>query len=138
MQPQHKIFTLDEANDHIPELAQLIPELRTLRDSIIQARDKYDVEELTSFGTKGKTAEDAKKTMDHQQVVIAKFNKEFEDKLSFFTRIGCDLKSLEPGLVDFYSMRHDELVYLCWKEGEVEITYWHGLEEGFGGRAPIG
>ncbi|MFT5207511.1 MAG: hypothetical protein ACI9CF_001267 [Candidatus Omnitrophota bacterium] len=137
MQPQHKIFTLDEANDHIPELAQLIPELRILRDGIIQARDKYDVEEVTSFGTKGKTALDAKNTMDRHQELIAKFNKEFEDKLSFFTSVGCDLKSLEPGLVDFYSMRHDELIYLCWKEGEVTIAHWHSIEEGFGGRTPI-
>jgi len=28
-------------------------------------------------------------------------------------------------------------VLLCWKLGEDEIRYWHGLEDGFAGRRPL-
>jgi hypothetical protein len=50
---------------------------------------------------------------------------------------GAQIKSLEEGLLDFPSRRDGELVLLCWKLGEGEIEYWHGLDEGFAGRKPL-
>lgn len=50
---------------------------------------------------------------------------------------GAQIKSLEEGLLDFPSRRGGELVLLCWKLGEDEIEYWHGLDEGFAGRKPL-
>jgi hypothetical protein len=31
-----------------------------------------------------------------------------------------------------------EEVFLCWRTDEEDIGYWHGLEDGFAGRQPIG
>ena len=42
--------------------------------------------------------------------------------------LGCVLKDLAQGLVDFYVMREGELVFLCWKQGEERIRFWHPLE----------
>jgi hypothetical protein len=50
---------------------------------------------------------------------------------------GAQIKSLEEGLLDFPSLRGDEVVLLCWKLGEGEIRYWHGADEGFAGRKPL-
>ena len=50
---------------------------------------------------------------------------------------GAQIKSLEEGLLDFPSERDGEIVLLCWKLGEDEIEYWHGLDEGFAGRKPL-
>jgi hypothetical protein len=50
---------------------------------------------------------------------------------------GAQIKSLEEGLLDFPSRREGELVLLCWKLGEGEIEYWHGVDEGFAGRKPL-
>jgi hypothetical protein len=50
---------------------------------------------------------------------------------------GAEIKSLEEGLLDFPAKRGDEDVLLCWKLGEEEILYWHGVEEGFAGRKPL-
>jgi hypothetical protein len=51
--------------------------------------------------------------------------------------MGCLLKDLDTGLVDFPTLYRGQEVYLCWKLGEAEIAWWHGTEEGFGGRKPI-
>lgn len=51
--------------------------------------------------------------------------------------LGCQVKDLQMGLVDFPSLYRNEEVLLCWKLGESSITYWHGLQEGFRGRKPI-
>ena len=47
------------------------------------------------------------------------------------------VKDPEIGLVDFYHWRNGELVFLCWRYDEPELTHWHGLHEGFAGRKPI-
>jgi hypothetical protein len=51
--------------------------------------------------------------------------------------VGCVLKDLDEGLVDFPAMVDGREIYLCWKLGEEHIGYWHGLDEGFAGRKPL-
>jgi hypothetical protein len=51
--------------------------------------------------------------------------------------IGCQLKDLDTGLVDFPTLYRDREVYLCWKLGEPSIGFWHHVEDGYGGRQPI-
>jgi hypothetical protein len=51
--------------------------------------------------------------------------------------LGCLLKDLDMGLLDFPTLYHGEEVYLCWKLGEEQIEFWHGVNEGYGGRKPI-
>jgi hypothetical protein len=50
---------------------------------------------------------------------------------------GALVKDLDEGLVDFPAQREGEEVLLCWRLGEDEIRFWHGLEEGFSGRRPL-
>jgi hypothetical protein len=51
--------------------------------------------------------------------------------------MGCVVKDLEMGLIDFPSLRDGEEVYLCWKFGEKRIRFYHGIHEGFAGRKPL-
>ncbi len=51
--------------------------------------------------------------------------------------IGCQVKDLETGLIDFPTLYRDREVYLCWKLGESSISFWHHIEDGFRGRQPI-
>jgi hypothetical protein len=53
------------------------------------------------------------------------------------TEAGVQVKDVDEGLLDFPARRGDEDVLLCWKLGEDEVTYWHGLDEGFAGRKPL-
>jgi len=50
---------------------------------------------------------------------------------------GVLLKDLDRGLVDFYSLMGDRLIFLCWLVSEPEVSHWHSLEEGFAGRQQI-
>ena len=50
--------------------------------------------------------------------------------------LGIEVKAAD-GLVDFRSLRNGEVVYLCWKFPETEVTHWHRLEAGFAGRKKI-
>jgi len=51
--------------------------------------------------------------------------------------LGCLVKDLEMGLVDFFSMRDDEPIFLCWQFGEPFVAHWHPVDEGYASRKPL-
>jgi len=52
-------------------------------------------------------------------------------------QLGCVVKDLDIGLVDFPTRFRGVDVYLCWRMGERAIEFWHGMDEGFRGRKAI-
>ena len=50
--------------------------------------------------------------------------------------LGCVLKDMNVGLIDFPAVRLGVRVQLCWKLGENKVEFWHGLHDGFAGRKP--
>ena len=51
--------------------------------------------------------------------------------------LGVQLKDPNTGLIDFPCMHNGQEIYLCWRRGEDEITFWHTPDAGFAGRRPI-
>lgn len=62
---------------------------------------------------------------------------DFYKTLEDLESIGCILKDVEQGLVDFFSSFEGRDIFLCWKVGEKEIRYWHEIHAGVKGRQPI-
>ena len=52
-------------------------------------------------------------------------------------RLGCVVKGVEAGLVDFPHLKDGREVYLCWKLEEDDIHFWHEPDAGFAGRVPL-
>lgn len=137
MPQKPRIYTPDEADRIIPRFADLLPELRAIRDRVVQVKNSCDIEEVASYGSEGVAAKEAKEKMDQYRSDILTLERDFEKRLKLFEEIGCELKNLDPGQVDFYAEKGDELIYLCWKEGEDRIAFWHTLTGGFAGRQPL-
>jgi hypothetical protein len=72
-----------------------------------------------------------------RRVGIDKANRELRAGLGELLATGGVPKDLELGLVDFLGLVRGREVNLCWRYGEKRIRFWHGLDEGFGGRKPI-
>jgi hypothetical protein len=68
---------------------------------------------------------------------IASLAREVQKGIEDLLELGGVPKDLALGLVDFPHWRDGEEVNLCWKYGEREIRYWHGLDEGYAARKPL-
>ncbi len=68
---------------------------------------------------------------------IDKANRALRAGLAELLSTGGVPKDLELGLVDFLGLVRGREVNLCWRYGEKRIRFWHGLDEGFGGRKAI-
>jgi hypothetical protein len=108
-----------------------------MMERIIAQETAIDVEELAGGQADGKLSPAAKQRMAQLMRELDGQVEEFQAALKVFNELGCHLKDLDQGLVDFYSMRDDELIVLCWKEGEERVGFWHRIEDGYSGRQPL-
>jgi hypothetical protein len=60
-----------------------------------------------------------------------------EKEIQKLEDLGCVLKDMNTGLVDFPAVRLGVRVWLCWKLGEKEVMFWHGLHERYAARKPV-
>ena len=111
----------------MPDLLEVVPRLQALHTKL--PPDFPDVRQawkLSRFS--GGSREGA----DYLNVALIanRLTKFLEDR-------GCVIKGIENGLIDFPSLREGKEVYLCWKNPEKEIRFWHDLDTGFSDRQPI-
>lgn len=135
--PEIRLFTIEEAEAVLPEVRTVLNRLRVQKKKVETLEDQKAVEQLTWLqpdGTVSPKAGDAIVRIERQQLKEAKL---FTDLLKRVSDLGAQLKDLDAGLIDFFAMRGDELVLLCWRDGEEQIVYWHDLESGVQGRRPI-
>ena len=86
------------------------------------------------------TSEVAPTSLEEYTIIKRKLNSsitKFYQSIEDLENTGVSLKGLDEGLLDFPAKRFDEEIWLCWKEGETEIKFWHEKDTGFMGRKPI-
>ncbi|NOX63590.1 MAG: DUF2203 domain-containing protein [Chloroflexi bacterium] len=124
---QRRYFTVEEANALLPRLRALIDQLRAARKAIIAARaDLLPVLEA-AIGNGG-----SQKAGD-----LLPYFRQMEEAFLAINQLGCEIKDMDYGLIDFPAIRDGRVVYLCWRYGEERVQYWHELDGGFAGRQPL-
>jgi hypothetical protein len=121
-------FTVTSANEALPKIIEKYKNLQKQKQEVQKLEAQLNSQMSVSFNLADYTA--IKQQLNTQ---VTKFYEAVED----LENTGVVLKSLEEGLLDFPSKRFDEEVWLCWKEGEKEIKFWHEKDVGFMGRKPI-
>ncbi|MEZ4587623.1 MAG: DUF2203 domain-containing protein [Gemmatimonadales bacterium] len=127
-----KIFTLEEAERTLPLLRRILADLRVEYGVWRDALSDYEVLAGGSRADAGEAPEAVT-----ARTIVAEAATRINGYLAELDAIGCLFKGFEEGLVDFYALREDRLVYLCWKLDEERITHWHEIDGGFAGRQPI-
>jgi hypothetical protein len=120
-----KLFSIDEANELIPEVAIKLHKIKRLYERIDALRaDARSAAEASNLG--GGMAGGT--TYVRSLYEIGKLTTELHSD-------GIQLKDYSRGLIDFPCMRDGRVVLLCWQLGEPEqVEWWHEIEAGFAGR----
>lgn len=121
-------FTIATANAALPQVIEKFKGLQKQKQEVMKLEAEMNTKMSASFNF-------ADYVVLKQRInsAITKFYESIED----LENTGVVLKSVEDGLLDFPSKRFDDEVWLCWKEGEKEIKFWHEKDVGFMGRKPI-
>jgi len=122
-------FTVEEANKLLPELRSRMQRLTGAKRDFEELQDRIHVLTLAIAGA-SKDNPDAQElgSLQGQRTRLAEV---ISKEIAAIHRHGCVVKDLDKGLIDFYALAGDRLVFLCWKLGEKEVAHWHPLDGGF-------
>ena len=127
-----RIFTVREAEATLPLVRRIVNDLLSAYPRWREQVAKYEV--LTGPMRSDEAEPEALRLTREAVTSEAERINGYMEELE---RIGCVFKGFEAGLVDFYALKEDRLVFLCWKVDEEHITHWHEVDAGFAGRQPI-
>jgi len=121
-------FSVNDANEILPLVIKKFNYAKKAKAEVMKME-----QQLTSEMTPTISLEEYNINKRKLNSSITKFYQSIED----LENTGVSLKGLDEGLLDFPAKRFDEEIWLCWKEGETEIKFWHEKDTGFIGRKPI-
>jgi len=121
-------FTVKSANEILPIVIKKYEYAKKQKDLIIKTE-----QELTQSMSTENSLIDYATLKQKLNSVVTKFYQSLED----LENTGVVVKQLDQGLLDFPAKRFDQEIWLCWKEGETEVKFWHEKDTGFMGRKPI-
>jgi hypothetical protein len=130
-----RTFTLPEAQTLLPVLdsllqrAQASAAVATSRENALQGLSQAI---FLSGGLRVDLAEVARIKAEHTAAVT-----QAQDSLEEISAIGVEVHDLASGLLEFPFQLEDEIVMLCWLQGEKNITQWHKAEAGWDERQPL-
>ena len=121
-------FTIKSANEMLPTIIEKFQKIKQEKNEVDKMEQKLQV---NLSGTSN--LDDYVTLKQNLNASVTRFYTSIEE----LEKTGVVLKGLEEGLLDFPSKKFDDEIWLCWKEGETEIKFWHEKDVGFNGRKPI-
>ena len=130
-----KRFTLPEAQRLIPEVSRRLREAVALKAELEDAEMvlRSSLERIMAMGGVTVDRERVGQVKARRESAAARLPKAIER----IQQMGCVVKDPDIGLVDFPTFFRGVEVYLCWRLGEPDIRFWHGVDEGFAQRKAI-
>ena len=121
-------FTISTANEKLPVIIEKFKNVTRFKNEIMKTE-----QQLSSSLSNTSNFEQYVTLKQKLNSVVTKFYQAIED----LENTGVVIKGIDEGLLDFPSKRFDDEIWLCWKQGETEIKFWHEKDLGFSGRKPI-
>lgn len=119
-------FSIDEANALIPQLEILLKTLFEKRAAHERLHDHLFMGELIHEAVKEKK-KDPSFEDQHLESGAREVDgglEDFEAEMKAIRGLGCFLRNLERGVVEFPSEREGHAVFFCWKKGEKSVSFY--------------
>lgn len=129
------LFSVEQANQLLPDLRPAVEELVRAKQELARVDRRIDVLGLAAAGTSPENpdARELAQAVERRSRLVERIRR----GVRAIQERGPVVKDLDRGLLDFYSLAGDRLIFLCWHLGEHEVSHWHTLEGGFASRQPL-
>ncbi len=135
-----RYYAPDDADALVPEVAPVVLRLRDERDELVGLRDAFRdregslVEDLIADEP---AADGDDPELRRIRLRMRGIVDQMQADVAWLDERGIVLRDISTGLLDFPALVSGRQVWLCWRIGEAHVEFWHGTEEGFGGRKPL-
>jgi len=133
---QAKSFSLEEANRLIPDIEKRMKKIQEERVVYLRAHDALFMHELVEKAEKEQGLQETENLKEgiHELEQTIEALAEEVDALS---SMGCVVRNIEAGWVDFRGDLQGKQVYFSWKCGESSIQYYRGNPNNLKERTPL-
>ena len=129
-----RFYSIDEANEALPEVERILAALRDQRVELIALRDRVVAASPPDEETPPPGAAEQIRLLrlgmqgliDQMQAGVARL-----------VEMDITLRDISTGLIDFPALVTGRPIWLCWRLGEEDIEYWHPHDEGYDSRRPL-
>jgi hypothetical protein len=128
-----RYFTIEEATGLLPRLTEILLAMQARKRELDRLRQELAEAAAQAAGNGHLQERDLAQKRDAVEQAASTLS----DMARQIADLGCELKGIDQGLIDFRAMREGREVYLCWRLGEGRIAFWHEVEAGFAGRQPL-
>ena len=105
-----RYWTIEEARAYLPRARELVGIVRLATDAVARAK-------ANGHGPSQEQIDAAVEELRAGDIIV---------------------RDPQTGLLDFHARGDDGVVYyLCWRDDDGELAWWHLPEEGFAGRKPL-
>ena len=129
------LFSVEEANRLAVDLRPMVERLVQAKQEFDQLQEQVDVLTLAAAGAAASNPDAVELRSVHTR--RTELAEELTRGVQAVQRRGALIKDLDKGLVDFYTLSGDRLIFLCWHVSEPDVSHWHTLEGGYSSRLPL-
>jgi hypothetical protein len=141
----HKFFTVEEANALIGFLESTLERIRRNKQRFLWLQEEISILKLIvecGANTRENKSKDENVNPNADELIekLRQFKaveKEIEKGKAAITETGCIIRDEDQGMIDFFSIQNNTVVYLCWKKGEDSVRFWHSIHDDFESRQPL-
>jgi hypothetical protein len=123
-----KFFTVEEANALIGFLENTLERIRRNRQRYLWLLEEVAILKLIVECGADEANRDSVE-LDEKSQEIKVVEAEIEKARGSLRDAGCVLKDEEKGMVDFFSIQNNTVVYLSWKKGEDSVRFWRSIRD---------
>ena len=123
-----KFFTVEEANALIGFLENSLERIRRNRQRYLWLLEEIAILKLIVECGADEGNHDSVE-LEEKSLELKAVEAEIEKARGSVRDAGCVLKDEEKGLVDFFSIQSNTVVYLSWKRGEDSVKFWRSIRD---------
>ena len=121
-----RLYTPAEANQLLPEVRVVVERVQRTQRALTDDKSVAAAREKAASNGGG-----------HPSRELGELTRALERDLKQLKAWGIVLRDPTVGLIDFFSEREGEPVFLCWKIGEPRVEWWHPVQTGIAGRKKL-
>jgi hypothetical protein len=132
-----RFYTIDAANERLPDVGGLLERLRDQRAELVELRDRAADRLKAHAGGIGDSPAEADPELRAIRLRMQGLIDQMQAAVIRLDEWDVVLRDIKTGLIDFPALVSGRQVWLCWRLGEGPIEWWHELDAGFGGRQAL-
>jgi hypothetical protein len=118
-----KFFTLEEANALVPEICEMVKEIKSKKHKLIKK-----INEAAEIKTRVMTNGNRQELKEKIEQILTLQERLTDLRKSLLVK-GLIIRDIDQGVFDFPTIIERDLAYFCWTPEESSISYWHPVNK---------